>query len=337
MVSMAENLSQESLHQLASRWSPSQNTVHQFKTYRDTSDFFRIEYGDIVVLNETPYLVRHNAKEGRFGLDDEVKFWVKRAIDLTSGETKIIKLVFYEKFIARIADIEFECFRSPRKEARILDLIGNHANFMHGFSVRDDQGNVVRILDFIYGRTIADHVRELTSRMDHETYFYQFFPEILDNYIACVEAIRFLHERGEKHGDIRRDHILLDRETGQWRWIDFDYNFRQRGESFYGFDLFGLGNVFIFLVGMGDVLIQDIKKANHPAFGALNDDDTNIVFNNRIANLIKIYPYIPENLNRILMHFSKSANVYYDQTSQLLEDLNEIKSDFTHREIRNEP
>ncbi len=74
----------------------------RFKIYRDTSDFFRIEYGDIVILNETPYLIRHNAKEGRFGLDDEVKFWVKRAIDLTSGETKIIKLVFYEKFIARI-------------------------------------------------------------------------------------------------------------------------------------------------------------------------------------------------------------------------------------------
>ena len=309
---------------------------HRFKIYRDTSDFFRIEYGDIVILNDTPYLIRHNAKEGRFGLDDEVKFWVKRAIDLTTGETKIIKLVFYENFIARIGDIEFECFRSPRKEARILNLIGNHANFMHGFSVRDDQGNVVRILDFIYGRTIADHVRDLASRIDHETYFYQYFPEILDNYIECVEAIRFLHERGEKHGDIRRDHILMDRDTGRCRWIDFDYNFRHR-ENIYGYDLFGLGNVFMYLVGMGDVLIPNIKTANPPAFGELSDDDTNIVFNNRVANLIKIYPYIPENLNRILMHFSKSANVFYDHTLQLLDDLNEFKSSFSNREIRNEP
>jgi hypothetical protein len=130
---MSENLSQESLRQLAARWSLPQDKSHRFKIYRDTSDFFRIEYGDIVVLNETPYLIRHNAKEGRFGLDDEVKFWVKRAIDLTTGETKIIKLVFYENFIARIGGIEFECFRSPRKEARILDLIGKHDNFMHGF------------------------------------------------------------------------------------------------------------------------------------------------------------------------------------------------------------
>jgi hypothetical protein len=322
---MSENLSQESLRQLAARWSPSQDKDHRFRIYRDTSDFFRIEYGDIVILNDTPYLVRHNAKEGRFGLDDEEKFWVKRAIDLNTGETKIIKLVFFEKFIARVGGIDFECFRSPRKEARILDIVKDHANFMHGFSVRDDPGNVVRILDFIYGRTIADHVRDLASRIDHETYFYLHFPKILENFIECVEAIRFLHERGEKHGDIRRDHILMDRDTERYRWIDFDYNFRHR-ENIYGYDLFGLGNIFMYLVGMGDVLIPHIKTANPQVFGELSDDDTNIVFNNRIANLIKIYPYIPENLNRILMHFSKSANVFYDHTLQLLDDLNEFKS-----------
>ncbi len=128
----------------------------------------------------------------------------------------------------------------------------------------------------------------------------------------------------------------MDRETGQWRWIDFDYNFRHR-ENMYGYDLFGLGNVLMYLVGMGDVLIRNIKTANHPALGELSDDDTNIVFNNRIANLIKIFPYIPENLNRILMHFSNSANVFYDNTIQLLDDLNDVKFSFTNREIGDEP
>jgi len=333
---MHDNFSQESLRQLAARWSNSQETGHRFKVYRDTSDFFRIEYGDIVILNDTPYLIRHNAKEGRFGLDDEVKFWVKRAIDLMTGETKFIKLVFYESFVARICDIEFECFRSPKKEARILNLIGSHPNFMHGFSVRDDQGNVVRILDVIYGRTIAEHIRELSTRIDHEIYFYKYFPEILNHYIDCVEAVRFLHDRGEKHGDIRRDHILMDRETGKCRWIDFDYNFRHR-ENMYGYDLFGLGNVLMYLVGMGDVLIPNLKTANPKVFGELYDEDTNIVFNNRVANLIKVYPYIPENLNRILMHFSKNSPVFYDNTMQLLDDLNEVKSNFSNRETINEP
>jgi hypothetical protein len=328
---MNEEFSQESLHQLAIPWMASQRPGHRFNIFRDTSDFYRIEYGDIVILNNVPYLVRHNAKEGRFGLDDEVKFWVKRAIDLTTGQTKIIKLVFYEKFLARVGGIEFECFRSPRKEARILNLVGNHANFMHGFSAPDDKGNVVRIIDLIYGQTLADRVRDMAPRINHETYFFNHFKEILHNYIECVEAIRFLHEHGEKHGDVRRDHIIADMDTGRCRWIDFDYNFRHR-ENMYGYDMFGLGNVFMYLVGMGDLLVADMKKANHPALNGLREEDMNIVFGNRVANLKKIYPYIPDSLNRILMHFSRGANIFYDNTIQLLEDLNEFRSGFSGRQ-----
>jgi hypothetical protein len=37
--------------------------------------------------------------------------------------------------------------------------------------------------------------------------------------------------------------------------------------------------------------------------------------------LKKVYPYIPESLNRILMHFSIGANWFYEHVDQLLEDL----------------
>jgi len=50
----------------------------------------------------------------------------------------------------------------------------------------------------------------------------------------------------------------------------------------------------------------------------------NIIFNNRIANLQKIYPYINDSLNNILLHFSNGANIFYDNTEQLLDDLHEI-------------
>jgi hypothetical protein len=100
----------------------------------------------------SPYLIRHNAKEGRFGIDDDVKFWVKRAIDLKNGDLKILKLVFYEKFTSHIGSIAFECFRSPRKEARILDLVAGHKNFMHGYAIRDQAENLIRVLDFIEGK-----------------------------------------------------------------------------------------------------------------------------------------------------------------------------------------
>jgi serine/threonine protein kinase len=308
---------------MAARWLPLSQGSHRFRIHTDTTDFFRVEYGDVVILGGKPYLIRHNAKEGRFGVDDEVKFWVKRSIDLESGSLKIIKLVFYETFKARIGGIEFECFRSPKKEARILDRVAGHNNFMHGYSIEDEEGNLIRVLDYIFGKSLHAYIESL--QMDHKSYFYNLSPGILSNFMECTEGIRFLHQLGEKHGDIRRDHILIDRNSGRYRWIDFDFNYRHR-ENIYGYDLFGLGNILIFLVGMGDVLLLELEKQNHPALGTLWKEDVNIVFKNRIANLKKIYPYIPESLNRVLMHFSKGANWFYENTEQLIDDLGEFQT-----------
>lgn len=305
---------------MASRWLPESGNTSQLQIHTDTTDFFRVDYGDILLLDNVPFLIRHNAKEGRFGLDEEVKHWVKQAIDLRNGDRKFIKMVFHEKFTAHVGSLAFECFRSPKKEARILDLVGGHKNFMHGYSVVDNEGNVIRVIDLIRGTPLSKYVQAIET--DHETYYYEQFPGILENFVECVEAIRFLHEHGEKHGDIRRDHIYVERPTGNYRWIDFDFNYRHR-ENIYGYDLFGLGNVLVFLAGKGDVLIQDLHRENHPALEILGGGDLNIIFKHRIVNLKKVFPYIPDTLNRILLHFSTGANWFYERTDQLLNDLKE--------------
>ena len=79
-------------------------------------------------------------------------------------------------------------------------------------------------------------------------------------------------------------------------------------------------------MGKGDLLLPDLRQQDHPALSILGEEDTNIVFNNRVVNLQKIYPYIPESLNRVLMHFSKGANWFYENTAQLLEDLEEFRN-----------
>jgi len=321
---MSNSPSQETLRQMVSRWLPPHRVPRDFRIHTDTTDFVRVEYDDVVILDGKAYLIRNNAKEQRFGLDDEVKFWVKRAIDLEDGSLKIMKLVFYERFMSHIGDIEFERFRSPKKEARILDLVSGHKNFMHGYSIQDEKGNLIRILDFIKGKTLGAHVENMA--MDHEAYYHERFPEILDSFFECVQSVRFLHENGERHGDLRRDHILIDRETDDYRWIDFDFNYRHR-ENIYGFDLFGLGNILVFLVGMGDVLLPDLKREANPCLNTLSDADLNLVFNHRVVNLKKVYPYISEPLNRTLMHFSRGANWFYENTVQLLDDLKEVKND----------
>jgi hypothetical protein len=317
-------LSREDIHEMASRWTARPPEASQLRIVTDTSDFFRLETGDVLLLGGNPYLMRSSVREARFGLDDEVKHWVKRAIDLVTGQMKIVKLVFYEQFTATIGGIVFECFRSPRKEARILELVNDHPNFMHGLTVPDDHGNLVRVMDYIFGDSLAGRVADIDQ--DHEAYFFETLPGILVNFLSCVEAVRFLHEHGEKHGDIRRDHILIDADSGHYRWIDFDYNYRHR-ENIYGYDLFGLGNVLIYLVGKGDVLLPDLRRLDPSVLSRLADEDLNIVFHNRVANLNKVFPYIPDSLNRVLLHFSRGANWFYEHTTQLIEDLQQAMAE----------
>ncbi len=312
---------EKELLRMIRRWVPRDRVPRRVRI-KDTADFFRVDYDDVVVLDGTPYFVRNNEREGRFGLEDEQKFWVKRAINLVTGQVRILKWVFREQFNAKIGALVFECVRSPQKEGRILELVRGRPDFMQGETVHDSAGNPLRILDFIRGRTLG----ELTLSMgaSHEDFFYNHYPALLDEFMGIVEAIRFLHENGEKHGDIRRDHVIKDAATGRYRWIDFDFNYRH-GTSRFGYDLFGLGNILIFITGRGDVTTHRLLRDDPDTLELLTEDDLNIVIRNRVANLRKVYPYIPESLNRVLMHFSLSAPVYYEETRELLEDLGEAR------------
>jgi len=319
LISEADTYTEEKLLQMIRQWVPAERVPKRVRI-RDTSDFFRVDYDDVVVLDEIPYLVRNNEREGRFGLDDEQKFWVKRSIDLRSGEVKVIKWAFREKFTANIGGLVFECVRSPQKEARILDIVRGRTDFMQGKAVVGSSGNHLRVMDYIHGQTLDAEVRKMGE--NHEDFFFNHYPSLLAEFIRLVEAIRFLHENGEKHGDIRRDHIIRDVHTGQYRWIDFDYNYLH-STSRYGYDLFGLGNVLIYITGREDVTLHDLQVKDPDILDRLFQEDVNIVFHHRVANLRKVYPYIPELLNRVLMHFSAGANVYYESTVELIEDLGE--------------
>ena len=217
---MPKSLSRDDLGRMTAKWVSESAEIGRI--HYDTTEFFKVEYGDILVLGEKAYFVRHNAKEGRFGLDDEIKFWVRRCIDLQDGSTKIVKLVFFEKFETKIANLKFDCFRSPRKEAKILDLVAGHKNFMQGYWKKDSAGNIVRVIDYIYGKSLHNHIQGLS--ISHEAYYHETFPHVFKNFLECVKAVEFLHHHRQKHGDIRRDHILIDRESDCYRWIDFDFN-----------------------------------------------------------------------------------------------------------------
>jgi hypothetical protein len=290
------------------------------RIFTDTTNFIAIDYGDIILIDQHRYKVTGHERERRFGMDDP-KFWVKRAVDLETGASKIVKLTYFESFDTYLGGIKIKRFRNPDKEGDILEFTENHPYFMHGKVYRDSKGNNIRVLDIVHGVNFFVHVGSL--KMDYETYFRTTLPGILKNIVRAFEAIRFLHINGLRHGDIRNDHIIVEKDTGHYVWIDFDYDY-QSSENPYGLDLFGLGNILLYSIGKGFHTYYAIQDRS--VYGDLIDrveqEDFSLLDKGRFLNLKKIYPDIPSTLNDVLMHFSRGANVYYEFVEEIIEDLN---------------
>ena len=285
--------------------------------FEDTTQFMSIDPGSVLRLAGNDYLVLGHAREGRFGIDEQPKFWVKSCIDLTTGAKKIIKLVFHETFNSRIGKTVLRCTRSPEKESAVLKKMCRHPNFMHGQAVRDAAGNLVRITDFISGPSLFEYLRR--HEMPHESYYHQKLPQIMRPVIECIEAIAHLHKLGLHHGDIRADHLIIKSETDTYVWIDFDFEVDN-----LSYDLFCLGNILLQVFGKGRHSLHDIRlePSGYPDFnGSLTTSDMSLIFPHRVCNLRKLFPHISAALNEILMRFSVEATDVYSTVDSLLEDL----------------
>jgi hypothetical protein len=290
--------------------------------FTDTSNVFSIDYGDVILVDGKHYRVTGHERERRFGIEDP-KFWVKRVIDLETGEKKIIKLSFFETFELLLGGVKIKCFRNPKKEGDILSLVKNHPHFMQGQAYPDSQGNIMRILDPILGPNFFIYIASLDT--DHETYFNTILLDVLNNLVKAFEAIHFLHAQGFKHGDIRNDHIIVEQGTGHYIWIDFDYDFITN-ENPFGLDVIDLGNILLYAVGKGfhtQRMINNDVSIYGNLKGQINPGDFSIINRRRLVNLKKFYPYIPTRLNDILIHFSMGADIYYESVKEILDDLSE--------------
>ncbi len=293
----------------------------------DTSEFMSIGAGDVLELGGAYYLVRGEEIEGRFGLDGEPKFWVKKAVDLSDGTAKVIKLVFHESFKMQLGTLLIDCFRSPQKESRILDKTRHDPYFMKGFTIQDRSGNLVRIIDKIQGTRFYDFINDLKEK--HEAYFHKTFSNVFNNIVLCVEAIARLHRMEELHGDIRNDHIFINRGDKRYIWIDFDYTY-EWSENRFGVDLYGLGNILLFTVGKGFHNVTDMSACGPPGLkmlSCLRQEDMSLFFKHRVANLQKLFPYIPDSINHVLLHFSQGAEVFYETSEELVHDLKVCQMD----------
>ena len=317
MIFKDESEIKERIEELTGRVMPGPLEIKE-----DTTQYMSIHGGMIVRLGGNDYLITGDATEGRFGIEDQPKFWVKYAVDLETGARKIIKLVFYEYFTSRVGPFLIKGSRNPQKEADVLDVVRGHPNFMQGRLVHDAVGNVVRVIDFVRGSNFYNYINDL--EMDHETYFFNVLPAIMKNLVEAFEAIDFLARTGQHHGDVRTDHIIIEAQTGKYVWIDFDFEV-----SHADFDLWSLGSVLVVAVGKGRQNYQDVMQYPelYPAVKGklvLYPDDFMLFHKNMIADLRKLFPYIPEKLNQILINFSEGSTFFYENISSLIEDIREV-------------
>ncbi|WP_020589983.1 hypothetical protein [Desulfobacter curvatus] len=288
---------------------------------QDTSNFYAIDSGDIVHVNGQAYKVIGHAKEQRFGIEDP-KFWVKKVINQKTKDIQYLKFAFFESFQINIGGVKINCFRSPEKEGQILDLVEGHSLFMQGKAFIDQDGNNIRVLEVVRGQNFLQYLGNF-SEMAYPVYFRTILPGILRNLSKAFEGISFLHRNGFKHGDIRNDHLFVERATGNYVWIDFDYDY-ETTENPFSLDIFGLGNILTYAVGKGFHTVYMMKN-NTQTYGDLHqrltDADFAILDQRRLVNLKKLYPVIPSTLNNILMHFSKQTEIFYEMVDEIIEDI----------------
>lgn len=284
--------------------------------WHDTSNYMSIERGHFIELAGDFFLVRCNEREGRFGMEDQPKFWVKRALDLDTGQMHILKLVFQEGFNIRIGNLQVKCVRSGEKEGRVLELVRGDGRFMQGRTALDSRGNLVRVIDFISGVDLLSYLHSIPLR--HEEYAATLLPEILVRVRESCGGIQRLHDAGLCHGDIRNDHLLIERDTDCYKWIDFDLN-----QDFSDFDVWSVGNILHCVVAKGFVSFSDALQVRPELSGQLKEDDASVFFPHRVMNLRRVYPYLPAKLNQVLLRFSFGAPVCYDQVWQILDDLSD--------------
>ncbi len=272
--------------------------------------------GIVLRVNGSDYYIQSDAKEGRFGIDDRPKLWVKYAFDLEDQSRKILKLVFHEKFETKLGAFTIRCVRDPEKESRILDTVSGDHRFMQGHTVYDRLGNNIRVIDFIRGKSLYNYLAALDQ--SHEQYFFETMPGILHQVLNCIDALALLHGKGAQHGDIRNDQIIIEADTGIFRWIDFDYT-----ANVLDFDVWSVGNILSYVVAQGSLTCHEAQVALDTSnrCNRIDAGDSLMLLKHRMVNLRKLYPYVPRELNDILMRFSSSTHEFYENVGEIATDL----------------
>lgn len=195
-----------------------QNLRRQPRIFADTSDFTNIDYGDIIHVDNRYLLVVGYTREGRFGIDDQPKQWVPRVYDLESGAHHIVKLVFYETYAIKLGELQVTCYRSPEKEAKVIELTQDNPAFMQGYAALDEANNLVRILDVVNGKRTGIQLLNVLKKRPkvvlttaYDQYALKAFDlEVADYLLKPISFERFVQSVEKVYTQIHKPSIAAD-------------------------------------------------------------------------------------------------------------------------------
>ncbi len=216
------------------------------RVYTDTTDFTAIDYGDVLLVEDRYFLVTAYTKEGRFGVDEQVKQWVPK-VRISPAARRISSNWCFTRPLTSAWRHTIPATAARKKEARILEIVRGRPHFMQGELLLDEAGNLV-----------GDRAGTVTAGQGHPAQpavprrvFFHRTPGRSRPLPAGHGCGRLSPRTGipaRRHP--ARHHVFVERTTGELYWIDFDYDFHLPERPF-ALDLFELGNILTYLVGRG--------------------------------------------------------------------------------------
>lgn len=286
------------------------------RSIRTLREFTQTGVGEVIEVDGVRYQVIAIPEERIYDELDAAHLFVRIVRTVGTREKRVLKV----GPTMDLADTDEPSIKSAVKESEILRLVQGNRGFVQGVGrVPTGCDFVLCDMEYMEGPTLPEWIKSMPQ--DHKTYYRDMFPFLAARFADAARALHELHEAGRisqseygYHGDMGQgDCLIYDQSRSTLRW--FDLNLVLLGDrNGVAEDINELGKIFRFIVGKRlhtvGTFAQHPELYPHarvrPADFSREDlvdlgvDDLSLL---PVVNLGKLFPYISDEVNALLMQF----------------------------------
>lgn len=256
---------------------------------------------------------RVEIKDKQFNILEWLRTSTYRAEDLESGKSVVLKFQGKGK-------------KCSGYERDFFAKVPSHDNIVRGYSLVDESGDILIVTEFTEGEKLQDYLSEFG--VDHKRYFLESFPEILNNFMGAIRGVEHIVKNGF-YNEFAIYHIWIDKKTGRYILFDFDLpstelSKLQALKDLESSTISNIGGSLCEIVAPLGIYEYEAVHDEEMYFDELGITDADFNEYNLLVDLQKVYPYIPDELNKILLRFGRDASNPYTSISELYSDLESV-------------